>query len=529
MRRPLSLVLLLLVLLAGCVVKVRKVRVDAHAPPHEPVVLTTPVKAHLADGSTIVYARGVIVTATALEGEGERFDLNLRSVGPAKPVGLDSVVAFESFRTGTDAVPSVVLSVLGTALGGLATAALAVAVFGSCPTIYVDSAGTELLQGEAFSYSIAPLFEMRDVDRIHGRTDEQGIVWIEVRNEALETHYLNFMELLQVPHGPADRLLPDEQGRPVLTRTLMAARTARDVAGRDVSATLADADSSWFGSAPELTERPQAYGYLDRIDLTFDLPEARDSVALVLRLRNSLLNTVLFYDVMLGAAGARSVDWLGGTLDDIGRATEVGRWYRNVSGIRVYVERDGDYRQVARVADAGPIADKELALVLPTGREKELRVRLEFLADSWRIDQVGVSPYVVRPADRVIPVSVVTTTTGVHDTAAVSRMLSPDERYLTTTPGTALRVGFDASVGDADASVADTDARVGADTKFSYLLAAQGYYTEWIRGDWIRDATTTQTFVPGDAALDAAYERWREVRTDFERQFFERRVPVRQP
>jgi hypothetical protein len=323
------------------------------------------------------------------------------------------------------------------------------------------------------------------------------------------------MELLQVPHGPADRLLPDEQGRPVLTRALLPARTARDVAGRDVGATLEAADSSWFASAPALTERPHAYGYQDRIDLTFDLPEARDSVALVLRLRNSLLNTVLFYDVMLGAAGARSVDWLGGTLDDIGRATEVGRWYRNVSGIRVYVERDGEYRQVARVADAGPIADKELALVLPTGREKELRVRLEFLADSWRIDQVGVSPHAVRPGDRAIPVSIVTTTTGVRDTAAVSRMLLPDERYLTTSPGTALRIGFDAGV--------------TADTTFSYLLAAQGYYTEWIRGDWVRDATTTQTFVPGDAALDAAYERWREVRTDFERQFFEQRVPVRRP
>jgi hypothetical protein len=513
MRRTLCLVLLLL--LAGCVIKVRKVRVDAHAPPHEPVVLTTPVKAHLADGSTVVYARGVTVTASALDGEGERFDLHLKHVGPAMSIALDSVVAFESFRTGTNAAPSVALSLMGTVLGVFGTALLAVALFGSCPTVYVDSAGTELLQGEAFSYSIAPLFEMRDVDRIHGRTDEQGIVWIEVRNEALETHYLNFMELLQVAHGPADRLLPDEQGRPVLTRTLLPARTARDVAGRDVSAALAAADSSWFASAPALTERPQAYGYQDRIDLTFDLPEARDSVALVLRLRNSLLNTVLFYDVMLGAAGARSVDWLGGTLDDIGRATEVGRWYRSVSGIRVYVERDGEYRQVARVADAGPIADKELALVLPTGREKELRVRLEFLADSWRIDQVGVSPHVVRPGDRAIPVSVVTTTTGVRDTAAVSRMLSPDERYLTTSPGTALRIGFDAGVAE--------------DTMFSYLLAAQGYYTEWIRADWVRTATTTQTFVPGDAALDAAYERWREVRTDFERQFFERRVPVRRP
>ena len=50
--------------------------------------------------------------------------------------------------------------------------------------------------------------------------------------------------------------------------------------------------------------------------------------ALVLRARSSLLNTVLFYDVMLADAGPRALDWLGQDLERVSNAVELGRWRR---------------------------------------------------------------------------------------------------------------------------------------------------------------------------------------------------------
>jgi hypothetical protein len=508
--------LLPLLLLVGCFVNVREVRVESRQAPYAPLQLSTPVKAHVLDGSTIVYEHGVQVTNTALEGRGERFDLLLRPAGQVSSFPLDSVAAFESYRTATKVTPSILASLAGTALGVVGAAALSVAIFGSCPTIYTDSAGTPQLQGEAFSYSIAPLFEMRDVDRISAHADADGVVWIEVRNEALETHYINTMELLHVAHDASQRLLPDEQGRPVLVTSLVSPRAARDGAGRNVVRALTHADGDVFASARERSDAPAAHDYQDFIELQFDLPQPRDSVALVLRLRNSLLNTILFYDVMIGAAGARSVDWIGGTLEDIGHATELGKWYSGRSGVRVYLERAGSFEQVGRIPDAGPIADKDVAVVMSTGGQTSLRVRLEFLADSWRIDQATLATGVERPAARALAPSIVASLAGERDEAAVVRLSEPDDEYLVTLPGHALRVGFDAG-------------SLERGRTHSWLLAAQGYYIEWVRADWVRTASTTETFRPGDAALDAVYARWRAVRDDFEARFFNSRIPVGTP
>jgi hypothetical protein len=119
----------------------------------------------------------------------------------------------------------------------LGVAALAVAIFGSCPTVYADSGGTALLQAEGFSYSIAPIFESRDVDRLRLVQAADGSVRLEIRNEALETHYLNHLELLEVMHGSAETALVDELNRLVvvtdqhsLTRTID--RRGQDVSGR---------------------------------------------------------------------------------------------------------------------------------------------------------------------------------------------------------------------------------------------------------------------------------------------------------
>ena len=116
------------------------------------VRVRTPVKAHLLDGSTVVYRDGVIVAAGRLTGAGTRYDLALANPTSVDELSLDSLVGIESFRTSVDAGATVGLSTLATVgVAGL-TVAIACAIdpkcFGSCPTYYSDSAGTPVLEAE---------------------------------------------------------------------------------------------------------------------------------------------------------------------------------------------------------------------------------------------------------------------------------------------------------------------------------------------------------------------------------------------
>jgi hypothetical protein len=249
-KPPLLLAACLLLSLGACVVRVRQVEVEPISPRATGTQVNSPVKAHLLDGSTVVYRDGVVVGTDSLYGTGARYDLRLNPREVVERLPLDSVAGMENFRTGVNAPASAVLTIGATAVGVLGSMVALKAIFGSCPTIYSDSAGTFVLEAEAFSYSIAPLFEMRDVDRLGVRADADGEVWLEIRNEALETHYLNHLELLAVRHEPDERVVPDAGSRPVALRALHTPVSAVDRAGRDVLAGVAAADAEVFASAP---------------------------------------------------------------------------------------------------------------------------------------------------------------------------------------------------------------------------------------------------------------------------------------
>ena len=137
--------------------------------------------------------------------------------------------------------------------------------------------------------------------------------------------------------------------------------TARDRAGRDVTATLARADGDVYASPAARIASANAADPDDFLELRFPRPAGSEAV-LTLRLRNSLLNTVLFYDMMLGQAGAGAVDWIGQDMDRIGTLVEMGRWFQDAMGLRVDVFDGREWVQVSRLTDTGPIAWEEVGV-----------------------------------------------------------------------------------------------------------------------------------------------------------------------
>ena len=429
-------------------------------------------------------------------------------------IQLDRVAAMESFSTRTNVPATLLVSTVGTAATVVGTVALLKALFGSCPTVYADTGGALALQAETFSYSIAPRLEMPDVDRLYVRPDSTGRVVIEVRNEALETHYINSLQLVEIRQRPGEEIVPDGRNQPAALSGLVGIASAHDRAGADRREELTLADGRAFHSQPQVVDSAARGELEDHLDITAPLPPG-DSAAVVLRMRNSLLNTVLLYDVLLGGRGAQALDWIGRDLDSVGAMLQVAQWYASRMGMRVSVRERGQWRPAGRLPDSGPIAWRDVAAVVPVPRgEDSLRVRLSFVADNWRIDQVRVAFHVRRPEQRQLPPTAVTGSDGRPDSAALAAVREPDARYLTTGPGQRFTVTWE--VGSATAG-----------EPRSFLLASRGYYVEWIRQAWLRNAAPLPAGPPNDELLRRALADWREQQPQFERRFDATRIPVR--
>lgn len=478
-----------------------------------PTSVSTPVKVHLVDGATVVYATGAQIGGGRIAGNGVRHEIDGTS-RPTASVALDSVVGVETFQTKVEGAKSVLATVGLTAAAIVGSAALAVAVFGSCPTFYSDSANTPVLQGEGFSYAIAPLFEHRDIDRLRMTTGPDGMLRLEVRNEALETHYINHLELLEVPHAVDQTAVVDERGRPILLRDLRPLPEIRDRAGRNVGAELSKVDGTVFSSDPTLVAARTSIDLDDYLDLSIPVPSGMDSVAVTVRLRNSLLNTVLLYEEILAASGARSLDWMGKDLANISTALELGKWYMDRMGMRVSVKQGSDYRQVAKIADTGPIAYHDVAVVVPVSSDGRADVRLSFVADNWRIESVAYSSDFQRAEPRLVPLAHAKSSTGAPELEAARSLSAADDSYLQTSPGQSFQVFFDAGV-----------SRPGQSRTF--FLAAQGYYVEWMRAAWLSEPRRSEPFVPSDERLLAALKSWTAQRAVFEQRFYASKIPVR--
>ncbi len=72
-------------------------------------------------------------------------------------IPLADVLGMESYRTRVNAGTTAIVTSLATIGAVFGTVALAVAIFGSCPTVYSSDGSVE--EAELFSSSIAPLFE----------------------------------------------------------------------------------------------------------------------------------------------------------------------------------------------------------------------------------------------------------------------------------------------------------------------------------------------------------------------------------
>src|SRR5688572_4828146 len=103
-------------------------------------VVQSPLKAHMMDGSVVVFLSGAIIGNGVVAGEGMRHVVASRDSTPARRLPLDSVLGMAVFERRVNPLRTLLYSTATTAATAVGAAALAVAIFGSCPTVYADSA-----------------------------------------------------------------------------------------------------------------------------------------------------------------------------------------------------------------------------------------------------------------------------------------------------------------------------------------------------------------------------------------------------
>jgi hypothetical protein len=494
-------------IIAGCVQIFQKVRVQEVPTPTANVAISTPIKAHLVNGHVVVFQNGAVYDGVSriLSGVGTMYDLHLATSSVAR-VPIDSVAAMETFDKDVQELPSVIATVGATAFGVFVASAAAVAIFGSCPTIYTSDGK---LQSETFSNSVSRLMEVRDVDRLSAQPDRSGLLRLEIRNEALETHYLNHLQLLSVTHEPDEYAVPQRNGNALLLGGLRTT-TATDRAGNDVTNILRDEDDLHYRTDKHVLAAVSESDMRDYLDLTIPSPKG-DTASLFIRGRSSLLTTVLLYDFLL-SQGPETADYVGVNLESIGEAMALGALFRKHLGIRVYVFDDGDWRYVDRIGTSGPVAWEEMGVRIPVPDSESLRIRLEFLADSWRFDQIQVADRVHEVTVLPIPIDEIIDYSPAANSDVRNRIADPDGKYHITFPGQSYSVVF------------DTNPTAAPGMTSTYFLAAQGYYTEWIRRDWFDRPHVA--FDASDRTLMKVIEKWQDSGGWYERHFFTSRVPV---
>jgi hypothetical protein len=261
--------------------------------------------------------------------------------------------------------------------------------------------------------------------------------------------------------------------------------------------------------------------YSDWLDLRLNVPEKAANVKLVLRLRNTLMNTILFYEVVLASQGIGALEWTERINTDQSYAAQFYAACLSYAGIAVKIYRNGRWVQQAWIGDAGPITWKNTAVEIPTdtNQEKELLLRLQFFPDNFMFDyiafDVGASSEEILLVEEVLPIEIYDNAGKVRN-EILQLIQNDDDRFLVTNPGDSYHFFYNIAS--------------GAKMETTVFLQSKGYYSEWIRGEWLTTPPSEYRFnlAEIDKTIFRLRQSWLENRTLMEREFFKTRIPLSQ-
>lgn len=491
--------------------------------------IESPAKVFLKDSSLVIFNEGFIVSENFIEGPGTQYWLNRSEDYRQHRIHLDSIATmttYEETQTYGTILGSALLGVTGTIMAPLSLYCLTCpkCCFGSCPTVYTTDGNNYELEAELFSYNISRFFQDVDFDRLTQKPQADGGFTIRLTNEALETHYINQFELQSAYHPSNTTAWPTPEGAVALVKEHIIPAEVINSDGQDIRAMVRKQDTTWFSGVSRRFDHAQNSLSRDWIDLKLQVPETTDEVTLVLNIRNTLLSTVLFYDVVLASQGVKALEWTQRLNSDSLYAAFYHAAYSAFSGMDIKIKQKGEnseavWKTVSGFGDVGPLAWKQMAIELPVYQDENgaMSVRLEWFPDNFMIDFIGydIGYNETEIVETVYPDSVANYSAELNP-HILGHLESTDSDYLVAYPGDSNYFYY----------------RIPQKHEFTttLFLKSSGYYTEWLRGDWISPNSSEYTFnlFEPEETLEQLKRSWRSDQKILERTFFETRIPLKE-
>jgi hypothetical protein len=283
--------------------------------------------------------------------------------------------------------------------------------------------------------------EYSDVDALQKVNSTDGHFSITMKNEALETHCINAVNLLAFPTEAQERVYQTRNNQFFLSDATYPLLKAQATEG-DITTLLQHSDRVERFSLSD----PDNLCSKEAIFLEFDAnTTAETELGLVLNFRQTLMTTYLIYSAM-GYMG----DAVGDIFADIERKNTnsdirfKGKLHQALGEVDIFAWNSAQqtWEPCGSLYETGPIAFNKQVVPLKWKRGKDSTIRLKLVLNQglWRIDQAALvrlkAP--VQPT-LLSPVSVLHR--GDQDKEALHDLLRPD-RYLVSMPGEAYRFNF---------------------------------------------------------------------------------------
>ncbi|MBD3629471.1 hypothetical protein [Cyclobacterium sp.] len=380
-------------------------------------------------------------------------------------IPFDEIVILETNQKGNNpGVAAMVLVGLTTGAFSLYCSINPKACFGSCPTFYVSGLDVQNLVGEGFSSSISKSFEDTDIDLIDLNMEDGAPLQLILKNEALETHLVNKVNLLSLRKNEVNRVFQSSNGdfhevkdiENPLKATYHSQLITDFVATKD--------DKEWFSLA-------DTFNLLKKETLFLEFSNPGVSSGLIIEKRQTLMTTFLFYHFFSLMGNASSHYLAGMETSEPGLSKKVRAFQELLGGIEVFYLNDkGNWIFLDKIAEDGPIVTDSHLVTLPLLDTPIIKIKLKLNQGLWRINTLNLAVLERKVAPEIhVPLQVKSNTTNLADTVALSKLKG--DGYLVTFPGEAYTLDYG----------------ITYRKDREYFVESKGYYIEWMREEWLED------------------------------------------
>jgi hypothetical protein len=364
-------------------------------------------------------------------GSGSLYDENrlLIKTGEFKVHISEIALAETNHISGSEAKTALIIMAVITAGVAIFCLANPKTCFGSCPTYYANSGGSEPeIQVETFSRSILPCMESKDIDALYTALPNGNMLELELRNEAFETHVIKYAHVLAAPKPAGGHIFKTTDGK-----FFEAIRTIKPDyclgSEGDFSAEIEN-----FDRRERLSEADSAnLAAKEEVFLHFSGIKARNT-GLAFGLRQSQMNTFLFYQTL-----AYMGESIGDFMAQIERGDENMRAAieaadKTLGKIDVFVKgSNGEWVSAGTIGEEGPISTDVEMIALPDLGADSVDIKLVMAKGLWRLDYIALAELgkEIKPV-RLLPFAVVEDDTLRND---IKELLTDTTSQLVNYPG----------------------------------------------------------------------------------------------